>query len=54
MMQELKAHILFVLDTYAGGADLITENLGIYQDGKIVIKETEYIPVVFNMGIQLL
>ena len=47
--KELKEHILFAPDTYAGGADLITENLGIYQDGKIVIKETEYIPVVFNM-----
>lgn len=47
--KELKEHILFAPDTYAGGADLITEPLGVFEDGKIFTKDTEYIPVVFNM-----
>tara|TARA_B100000683_G_scaffold82348_2_gene81206 strand:- start:4064 stop:7420 length:3357 start_codon:yes stop_codon:yes gene_type:complete len=47
--KELKEHILFAPDTYAGGADLITEPLGVFEDGKIFTRDTEYIPVVFNM-----
>ncbi len=52
--KELKEHILFAPDTYAGGADLITEQLGIFNDGKIIIKDTEYIPVIFNMWNEIL
>ena len=52
--KELKEHILFAPDTYAGGADLITEPLAIFKDDKIEVKETEYIPVIFNMWNEIL
>ena len=51
--KELRQHIYDTPDTYAGGCDLITETLPIYNQnaGSISFKEIEYIPVIYNMFI---
>tara|TARA_B000000532_G_C18876593_1_gene410947 strand:- start:1842 stop:5282 length:3441 start_codon:yes stop_codon:yes gene_type:complete len=48
--ENLQNHIYNTPDTYVGGCDLISENLCIYDSdkNKIVEKEIEYIPALFN------
>ena len=48
--ENLQNHIYNTPDTYVGGCDLISENLCIYdsEENKIVEKEIEYIPALFN------
>ena len=46
--QELRDHIYNNTDTYLGGSDEILETLGIYEDEKIVIKEIQFIPAIYN------
>ena len=54
--KELRQHIYDTPDTYAGGSDLINEVLPIYSkdDHKIIYKEIEYIPVLYNMFNEIL
>ena len=48
--ENLQNHIYNTPDTYVGGCDLISENLCIYDSdkNKIIEKEIEYIPALFN------
>ena len=54
--EELQTHIYNTPDTYVGGCDLICEKLFIYDSGenKIVEKEIEYIPALFNIYNEIL
>jgi len=54
--KELRQHIYDTPDTYAGGCDLINELLPIYskEDHKIIYKEIEFIPVLYNMFNEIL
>ena len=52
--KDLATHIYDTPDTYAGGSDLISESLPIFKDGKIEMKEIQYIPVLYNMFNEIL
>ena len=52
--KELRQHIYDTPDTYAGGSDLISENLPIFHKGVIEMKEIQYIPVQYNMFNEIL
>jgi len=52
--KELRQHIYDTPDTYAGGSDLISEFLPIYNGDKIIYKEIEYVPVLYNMFNEIL
>mgnify|MGYP000507131066 CR=1 FL=1 len=54
--EELQTHIYNTPDTYVGGCDLICEKLFIYDsvNDKIVEKEIEYIPALFNIYNEIL
>ena len=54
--EELQTHIYNTPDTYVGGCDLICEKLFIYdpKTDKIVEKEIEYIPALFNIYNEIL
>ena len=54
--EELQTHIYNTPDTYVGGCDLICEKLFVYDsvNDKIVEKEIEYIPALFNIYNEIL
>ena len=52
--KELRQHIYDTPDTYAGGSDLISETLPVFKDGKIEMKDIQYIPVLYNMFNEIL
>ena len=54
--EELQTHIYNTPDTYVGGCDLICEKLFVYDSSsdKIVEKEIEYIPALFNIYNEIL
>ena len=54
--ENLQTHIYNTPDTYVGGCDLICEKLFIYdsKNDKIVEKEIEYIPALFNIYNEIL
>lgn len=54
--EELQTHIYNTPDTYVGGCDLICEKLFIYDSEKVKIveKEIEYIPALFNIYNEIL
>ena len=54
--ENLQTHIYNTPDTYVGGCDLICEKLFVYDsvNDKIVEKEIEYIPALFNIYNEIL
>ena len=54
--EELQTHIYNTPDTYVGGCDLICEKLFVYDSvtNKIIEKEIEYIPALFNIYNEIL
>ena len=52
--KELIDHIYDTPDTYAGGSDIISNNLTVLEEGQIVTKTIEYIPVLYNMFNEIL
>jgi len=54
--EELQTHIYNTPDTYVGGCDLICEKLFVYDSAtnKILEKEIEYIPALFNIYNEIL
>lgn len=52
--KELRQHIYDTPDTYAGGSDLITEILPVMDGNKVMTKEIQYIPVLYNMFNEIL
>ena len=52
--KELRQHIYDTPDTYAGGSDLISETLPIFNGETIQSKEIQYIPVLYNMFNEIL
>ena len=54
--ENLQNHIYNTPDTYVGGCDLISETLPIYDkaNDKIVEKEMEYIPALYNIYNEIL
>ena len=52
--KDLRTHIYDTPDTYAGGADKISEVLPIMNNDSIKHSEIEYIPVIYNMFNEIL
>ena len=52
--KELQQHIYDTPDTYVGGCDLIEEQLPLFNEDKIEIKNIEYIPALYNIFNEIL
>ena len=52
--KELQQHIYDTPDTYVGGCDLIEEQLPLFKENKIEIKNIEYIPALYNIFNEIL
>ena len=52
--KELIDHIYDTPDTYAGGSDIISNNLTVFEDGEMITKTIDYIPVLYNMFNEIL
>ena len=46
--KDLHQHIYDTPDTYAGGSDLIEEQLPVLQGDTIVTKSIQYVPALYN------
>ena len=52
--EKLENHILSTPDTYIGGCDLIQENMAVYENDMIQIKEIEWIQGLGNIFNEIL
>lgn len=52
--KELHQHIYDTPDTYVGGCDLITETLPVCEDSRIVAREVEFVPALYNIFNEIL
>ena len=52
--KELRQHIYDTPDTYAGGSDVIEEQLPVLQGDTIVTKSIQYVPALYNIFNEIL